>query len=344
MLLDQGHQVDLACNMIKPINSQVIKSECRVFNIELQRSPLSKLNYIAYEKLKKLIQDEKYDLVHTHTPVASACVRLACKHIRNVKVIYTAHGFHFYKGAPLKNWLLYYPIEWCLAKYTDILITINKEDYARAKKNFKAKKVEYIPGVGLDIKKFDEVIVNKLEKHNELGLPSDVFILLSIGELNMNKNHETVIRALAKVNNCQIHYVICGQGPLKNYLKDLIKELGLEKKVHLVGFRSDITEICSISDAFVLPSYREGLSVALMEAMASSLPVVCSKIRGNIDLIDENGGRLFDPYSIDSCKDGIETLLSQDLTALGKYNREKVKKFSTDAVLKKLKNIYSEVD
>ena len=200
-LIEQGHQVDVAFNIVQEVNSELIELGCKVHNLQFQRSPLKKQNYIAFKKLKKLIQDEKYDLVHTHTPVASACVRLACKSMKNVKVIYTTHGFHFFKGAPLKNWLLYYPIERWLARYTDVLITISKEDYARAKKSFKAGRVEYIPGVGLDTKRFSKVVVDKLAKRREIGVPEDAFVLLSVGELNKNKNHETVIKAVEKLKN-----------------------------------------------------------------------------------------------------------------------------------------------
>ena len=155
MLLDKGHTVDMACNLVKPINSQLIERGCKIYQMDFSRTPLNRTNYKAYKDLKKLILEEKYDLVHTHTPVASAITRLVCKNIKGTKVFYTAHGFHFHKGAPIKNWLIYYPLEKWLAKYTDTLITINKEDYERAKSKFKAKRVEYIPGVGLDIDKFN---------------------------------------------------------------------------------------------------------------------------------------------------------------------------------------------
>ncbi len=160
-----------------------------------QRSPLNKDNCLAYKNIKDLINAEKYDLIHSHTPVASACIRLACRKIENVKVFYTAHGFHFFKGASLINWLIYYPIERWLSLYTDVLITINKEDYDRAKKLLKADRVEYVPGVGLNIKKFSKVIVDKSLKRREIEVPNDAFVVISVGELNRNKNHEIIIKA-----------------------------------------------------------------------------------------------------------------------------------------------------
>jgi glycosyltransferase involved in cell wall biosynthesis len=155
LLIKQGHKVDVAFNIVRKVDPKLIKMGCTVYNIEFQRSPISSKNYTAYKKLKRIIKNGKYDIIHTHSPVASACVRIACKNMKNVKVIYTAHGFHFYKGAPLKNWILYYPIEKWLSRYTDCLITINKEDYNTAiNKNFKASEIKMVHGVGIDLNKF----------------------------------------------------------------------------------------------------------------------------------------------------------------------------------------------
>ncbi|MFF2588513.1 glycosyltransferase family 4 protein [Peribacillus butanolivorans] len=346
LLINQGYQVDVAFNIVQEVNSEIIKMGCKVHKLEFERSPLKKQNYLAYKKLKKLIQDEQYDLIHTHTPVASACVRLVCKEFDDVKVIYTAHGFHFYKGAPLINWLLYYPIERLLARYTEVLITINKEDYERAKKSFNANNIKYIPGVGIDIKGFEQINVNKLVKRQEIGLSKDSFVLLSVGELNKNKNHEAVIKAIAKINNPNVYYIICGNGILMDYLRNLIKELGLERQIKILGFRKDIAEICKVSDIFVFPSYREGLSVALMEAMATGLPVVCSNIRGNSDLIEDGkGGYLVRPDDVDGISNAINTLAAnKDLRkAMSLINLETIKKFDTENVKKELKKVYEDL-
>ena len=262
MLIDEGHQVDVAFNIEQEVKPEIIEMGCKVYELPLQRSPLSRDNFRAYKMLKNIIISGGYDLVHTHTPVASAIVRLVCKNLNNVRVFYTAHGFHFFNGAPILNWLAYYPVEKWLARYTDTLITINKEDYERAKSNFKAKRVEYIPGVGIDVEKFNTMEIDRVLKHSQLGVPEDVFVVLSVGELNKNKNHEVIIRSIAKIDNPDIHYVICGEGQLDEYLRNLSKELGIEKQVHLLGFRKDIPEICKTSDAFAFPSFREGLSVS----------------------------------------------------------------------------------
>ncbi|WHY33856.1 glycosyltransferase family 4 protein [Cytobacillus firmus] len=343
MLLEEGHSVDMACNIGKPIPRELLNMGCKAYNIEFQRSPFKAKNLKAYKKLKRLLQENDYDVVHTHTPVASVFTRFACKSIKKIKVIYTAHGFHFYKGAPIENWLIYFPVEKWLSRYTDVLITINNEDYTRATKLFNAGKVEYIPGVGIDTKKIVEVVNNEVAKRNELGIPKDAFIILSIGELNKNKNHETVIKTLAQLNNNKIYYLICGQGPLKSYLCNLIKRLGLEDQIKLLGFRQDIAEICMLSDLFVFPSYREGLSVALMEAMSCGLPVVCSNIRGNTDLIEnKKGGYLVEPTDINGFAKSIGQIIQRnDLRkSFGFYNKETIEFYDMKNVLNQLRKIY----
>ncbi|MBP1934981.1 glycosyltransferase family 4 protein [Ammoniphilus resinae] len=343
MLLEEGHTVDMACNIGKPINQELIDLGCNAYNIEFSRSPVNPSNIVAYKNLKKLIIEKGYDVVHTHTPVASVCVRLACKKLKNVRVMYTAHGFHFYKGAPLQNWLIYYSIEKWLSKYTDVLITINQEDFQRAKKSFKAGAIEYLPGVGIDINKFNNVAVDKAEKRRELGLPKDSFVVLSVGELNKNKNHETIIKAIAQLGNSEIYYVICGLGPLEGNLKRLANELGLGDRVKLLGFRKDINEIFKASDIFVFPSFREGLSVALMESMACGLPVVCSHIRGNSDLIHNNkGGFLIESSDVSGFAEAINNITDSKKLRLtyGQYNTEIIQGFNMTNVLQKLKKIY----
>ncbi len=343
MLLDQGHTVDMACNVVGQINPSLIEQGCRVYDIKFQRSPLKNENFTAFKQLKNLIEEEKYEVIHTHTPVASACVRYACRNMDNVKVIYTAHGFHFFKGAPLKNWLLYYPVERYLSRYTDTLITINNEDYERAKNSFKAGTTKYIPGVGLDTKKIGQVQVDKTMKRKELNIPEDGFVILSVGELNKNKNHETIIKAVSRINDPNIFYLICGDGDLDNDLAALIKKLGLERQIKLLGQREDVAEILKVSNIFAFPSYREGLSVALMESMASGLPIICSNIRGNKDLVKHaEGGYLVDPNDVEMFTQFIATLNKDRKLCydMGVYNREKVSEFDLEIVVERMKEVY----
>lgn len=358
-ILQKTHDIYVAANFDMGNNTSV--DRVKEFKLELQkkniianeinfnRSPLSKGNFFAYKDIENLINSESFEIIHCHTPVAAMMVRLAARKARKngTKVIYTAHGFHFFKGAPFINWLIFYSVERWLARYTDVLITINKEDYARAKKSFKVNRIEYIHGVGIDPMRFSEIVVDKLAMRRELDVPEDAFILLSVGELNKNKNHETVIRAIANLNNPKIYYVVCGQGVLENYLKGLSNKLGIDKQMKLLGFRKDIAEICKAADMFVLPSFREGLSVALMEAMASGLPVVCSNIRGNNDLIqDGKGGYLIEPTDVGGFHNSIKRLFeSEELRAdLSKNNLEQVKKYYLDNVKKEMVKIYGNCD
>ena len=347
MLQDAGHKVELACNLDESLAEKVKLLNCVEHHIPFSRSPLSKDNIKAYGELKELLDRERYDIVHTHTPNASVIVRLACRGLRKkgLKVFYTAHGFHFYKGAPLKNWLLYFPVEWMLSRVTDALITINKEDYARAQK-FGAKKVCYVPGVGIDFSKFDFEFSKeeRRAKRAELGVPENAKLLVSVGELNRNKNHEMIVRALSKLNDSNVHYCIVGSGDLREYLESLAKELGVAEQVHLLGYRNDVAQIYKVSDVFCFASFREGLPVALMEAMESELCVICSPIRGNTDLISDNVNGFVAENNADIISEKILAAVRCVDTDYGYEMRRRAKKtvreFGVERVLEKLKSVY----
>lgn len=290
MFKEHGWEVHVAAKNDFVDEPCVIPNCDRHFDIAFERFPFSKQNLTAYNQLKYIIQENHYDIIHCHTPVAGVLARLAARSSKDTTVIYTAHGFHFYKGAPLLNWLVCYPVERFCAKFTDKLITINQEDYNRAK-GWSLRnngKVYYVPGVGVDINKFHNIDINKKEKRKSLGIDENTKILLSVGELIKRKNHEVIIRSLSKLKDKNFVYIICGRGPLLEQLKELAVQLGLEKKVKLLGFRKDIAEICKIADLFVFPSIHEGLPVALMEAIASNIPAIASDIRGNRDLLSSD--------------------------------------------------------
>lgn len=202
----------------------------------------------------------------------------------------------------------------------------------------KAKSVEYVPGVGVDTSKFANVEIDRDKKRQELGIPVDKKLLISVGELNENKNHETVIRALQDIKD--VCYIVVGKGDKQQMLEKLIDDLDMSDRVFLLGYRQDIGELLKMSGLFVFPSYREGLSVSVMEAMSSGLPVVCSNIRGNCYLIDENGGVLFDPHSVDDCKNVITKALNSNMADMGKCNQVKASNFSYEKVHNKMKEIY----
>lgn len=343
------YEVHVACNFEKGNTCSdervlELKSKLRDRNILYHQidfaREVSKVseNIRAYKEVYKLVSDHKYDLIHCHSPIGGLITRLACRKIRKhgTPVIYTAHGFHFFKGAPIKNWMLYYPVEKICSRWTDVLITINQEDFSFAKRKMKSKKIEYIPGIGIDLERITNIDVDRTEKRRELGVPNGAILLLSVGELNKNKNHETVIRAIADMD---VHYIIAGRGDLEDQLRLTIEELGLTNRVKLLGYRKDIVELCKTADVFVFPSFREGLSVSVMEAMGSGLPIVCSRIRGNTDLIDENGGEMFDPHSVEDCSRAIKQLIHSNKRDKGIYNLNKVENFSETKVISMIRRI-----
>ena len=317
----QGWIVDGAANGIL-MNQSCVDTFNSVYNIEWSRSPLDIKHILkSIKRIKAIVQDGGYDIVHVHTPIAAAVTRLALRHMvksGKIKIIYTAHGFHFYKGAPLLNWLIYYPIEKYLSRYTDVLITINKEDYEIAKNKMHANKTEYIPGVGVDVEKIQSVKVNRNKKREELGIPNDATVMLSVGELSKRKNHEVVIKALAQLDDKNVVYAVCGKGPLYEYLKGLAHRLSVSERVFLLGFRTDVAEICKASDIFVFPSLQEGLPVALMEAMACDMCCIVSNIRGNVDLIN-NCDFLFIPNNVNELIEKLSFNLSNHCYGRHKY-------------------------
>ena len=344
MLYKEGHTVEIACaEGTKPLNPIYQELGCKVHNIPFSRSPFSKSNIKAYKILKHLVETEHYDIVHTHTPNASMIARLACRKVRKqgTRVFYTAHGFHFFKGAPLKNWLMYYPVEKICAHFTDVLITINKEDYALAQKKMHAKKVCYVPGVGIDLSKIQNIKCDRNEVRKSMGVPEDCILLLSVGELSVRKNHQVVIQALARLNMSNVHYAIAGRGDLESYLKNLAVSLGVESKVHFLGYRNDVVSLYKAADISILPSLQEGLPVALMEAMAIGLPVVCSKIRGNIDLIENGkGGILCDCCDAVGFAVGVKKILQECSGKMRAINQKKIENFGINKVKEEMMKLY----
>ena len=270
--------------------------------------------------------------------------RLACRKARKrgTKVIYTAHGFHFFKGAPLKNWILFYPVEKMCAKVTDILITINGEDYSRAKA-WKSVDVKYVPGIGVHTDRFSLDAVEDSSLREQLNFTTDDFVFMSTGQISVRKNQEAIIRAISKINNPKIKYLIVGTGELEKQLKLLAKELNVENRIIFAGYRGDVNKLLRVVDAFIFPSLQEGLPVALMEAMASGLPVICSNIRGNTDLIQHGeGGYLVEPRDYSGYAEAMLELYDNydNLEEMRRVNVETMKSFDTKVINEQMKKIY----
>lgn len=349
MLQDMGWETAVAAR-----NDYEDPNDCRIphcdayYDIPFARIPWKKENLRAYRMLKDIIDRGDYDVIHCHTPVGAMIARLAARSARRkgTKVIYTAHGFHFFTGAPLVNWLVYYPAEWLLAPLTDVLITLNREDYERARKHLRAKRVEYVPGVGLDTRLFAALSGDSQEKRWELGFCPEDFLLLTVAEMTKNKNHSTVLRAIAQLKEApeyeHIHYLICGRGEQRQALEKEAGALGILDHVHFLGYRSDARELYDCCDLFIFLSHREGLSLAMMEAMSSAMAILCSKIRGNTDLIDDGVSGVFaknDPVSV--AEDILELMKDPEKRKLlGQAAAEKVKNFDEKPVQRRMKEIY----
>ena len=290
----KGYEVHVAAN-----GYETFQNCSRKFNVCYQRTPFSLANFRANHELRKIVTDNKYELVHFHTPVASVFGRWVTRKTRKFgsKILYTAHGFHFYKGAPIINWLFFYPMERLMARFTDYLITINEEDFARAEKFVLQDRgsVWKVPGIGVNIAKFHPAAqFDKCRVRQVMGIPEDAFVVLAVGELIARKNHQVLLRAISLVDKPNTYCVIAGRGSEEQSLRRLASRLQIADKVRFLGYCKELVDVYHSADIFAFPSLQEGLPVALMEAMASGLPCIASEIRGNIDLIKhEISGLLF---------------------------------------------------
>lgn len=343
---DMGYEAILGVNRFYAEDIKCDELDIRLYNANTYRSITAiKDNYIAYKNLCKILEEGNVEVIHCNTPIGGAIGRLCGKKYKIPKVIYTAHGFHFYKGAPLFNRTILKWAEHMMAHWTDVIITMNEEDYQAAQK-MKLKKngnVYKIPGVGIDTLSYQKVDVNKAEYRKELNLKEDDFVCISMGDLVKRKNYQAAIKAIAKCNDSKIHFLICGEGLEKENLINLSKKLNVEKQIHFLGFRKDIKELLAISDCFLLTSYQEGLPRSTMEAMASGLPCIVSKIRGNVDLIEDNiNGFLVDNDDMAGISDKICFLKDNNeiVEKMSKMNLDKIKNYDTQIITQIIEKIY----
>ena len=346
--INNGYSVDIICSVVAD-KLDVLKSKLgdlpvSIDVVDLDRSPFKPSNINGYKQMKRLLAERNYDIIMTNEPVMGVITRLAAKKYRKkgTKVLYTAHGFHFFTGAPKLNWMIFYPIEKWLSKYTDALVTINTEDYDRAKRKFKAKNTYYLPGIGIDTSKFARDDEIRKQKRAQLGVTDDEIMLFSVAELTERKNLAVAVKAMSKIKSQNVKYFVRGEGNLKDYLLGLIKEYSLENKVFLLGYGKDVPQMCNAADVFIFPTLQEGLPVALMEAMACGLPILCSNVRGNIDLIENGkGGYTYGKYDDESFASGIDLLANDaDLRVkMTENNLKKLEDFQIGNVEEKYLNI-----
>lgn len=349
MLLDEGHTVELACNDTESKVPEIYQSlNLKIHTIPFSRSPLSKSNVSAYKQLKKLVQEGQFDIVHTHTPNASAIVRLACRKLRKngLKVFYTAHGFHFYKGAPILNWLVYYPVEKMCSRWTDTLITINDEDYKRAKTKMHANRTEIISGVGVDLERFKNAAVDRIAVRNELGISPDAKVLIYIAELNQNKNQTSLLDMMAEMTKIRqdVVLLLVGPGNMKQDLQEKAENLGISDKVIFTGFRKDIPQLLKASDVCVPSSIREGFGLNIIEAMACGVPVVAYDNRGHRTIIQDGvNGYIVPNGDVVAMSATVNNILSDDSSPARRITDDASKivlRYSVQSVVTSMSEIY----
>lgn len=354
ILEENGYQIHYASNFQKPIyridREALQRQGIRLHHVDIEKSPSHvRANVRAWKQIREIIAREKIDLVHCHNPLGGVVGRMAagCSKKKPL-VIYTAHGFHFYKGAPPKNWLLYYTAERILAGWTDILITINEEDYKNACK-FRLRRggrVERIHGVGVDIERFRPNRTIEREKRKELGIPEDAFHIVSVAELNHNKNQRLIIEALAELQEKNIYFTLCGKGENREFLEKLAEDRGVEHRVKLLGYRTDVEEILQTADCFVFPSIREGFGIAAVEALACGVPVIAADNRGTREYMqDGNNGILCSTMKTEEFAQAIRRLYEEPAyrKMLAGACRKSAMPYALNAVDTDMRRIYESV-
>lgn len=346
-----GYEVELCANFENgegpEIHNQTYVNECHENGIVTHSIPFTRHSLTGSLKclpqLKNLLIKNRYDIVHTHTETGGLLLKLACKVKGDSKFFYTPHGMSFWKGSSLKSQLVYKPLERWICSSMDVNLGMNMEEH-NTLLCWNKQTAYYVHGIGLDIKRMQTPSRHCDEVRSEFGLKESERIVVSVGELDDNKNHITVIRALSMLNRRDFKYVVCGVGPNLDLLTAETASLGLKGNVIMAGYRSDIPDILNAADIFVFPSFHEGLPASVLEAMACGLPIICSEIRGNADLIkDGENGFLFKPSDAKSLSNHLSLLLedSAKCSSMGKKNRKIVNDFSLENVTKELKTIYA---
>ena len=345
MLLDNGYEVHCACSIDKPVDKELQRRGVKIFEVPFSRNPLGIGNIKAFIKLEELQRINDYDIVHVHTPIAAIYGRLLKLNFPSLRIIYTAHGYHFLKGGSKLGWILYYPIEKIMAKFTDVTININKEDYEITKEKLKPKKCYLLNGVGLDLDKYKKLSSKEIqEKRKEFGLKDKDFVVLMIAEINKNKNHIQLINAMdiLKDKYPNIKVLCIGDGRLKESLEKQIILRNLQNNIFMLGYRLDVNKLINISDIGILLSRREGLPRNIMEFMACGRKVIATDIRGCRDLIcDETIGTLVNVDDYESTAKAIEKyyILNDKSFEVS----EEIRKYDIESINSELLKIYEDV-
>lgn len=331
-------------------NTQFV-AECKRDGINIIDIPFRRGGFITnifqIPVLNKFLKREKFDIVHVHTETGGFMLRLSCliQSKCNTKFVYTPHGMSFWKGSSLKSQLVYRPLERWICSAMDMNLGMNMEEVENLKR-WNKRTAHYVHGVGLNVARMQNPARSREQMREEFGLTESDKFIASIGELDDNKNHITVIKALATLGRKDFKYVVCGVGPNKDMLLAEAEHMGLKENVILAGYRSDIPDVLNAADIFVFPSFHEGMPVSALEAMACGLPIICSEIRGNVDIIREgDNGYLFQPSDVETLARKLEYLLddAEKRKIMGLKNKENVKDFSLESVTEELIRIYKSV-
>ncbi|WP_414056009.1 glycosyltransferase family 4 protein [Macrococcus equi] len=346
MLMDKGYEVYAIANEDYGGHKEQLDAlGIHTIKVPINRNPLSKDNVESLKILKNTMENEDFDIVHVHTPIAAFLTRLAKPKDMQGKLIYTAHGFHFFKDAPLKNWLLYFPLEKLTAAKTDLLITTNKEDTVTARKlGFTDENLVHIKGVGVEIDHPKLTDSEKLSLRNDLGLKVSDKVIIFVAEMNDNKNQIFLLRNWKKIKEQVPDAVLlfAGIGPNLEQYEEYSAENAL-KDVHFLGFRKDVPNLLQISDVMTLLSHREGLPKSIMEGMAQGLPCVVADTRGIVDLVDDNeNGFVVEKGNDASLIYAFAEVLNNDelRKSMGEKSKQKVESFTLDSVMKDYEQAY----
>lgn len=343
---EHDYEVHIAA---KGSDSVVVPNADKQFEVCVERNPFNTKNIKAIKQLRDLVMQEKYCLVTCHTAMGGVITRLACKKARHqigLKVLYTAHGFHFFKGSPKKYWLMYYPMEKYLSRYTDAIITINQEDYELVKTHkFRNLQTYKIHGIGINTSRlFSVTEAKKQELREEYGYSKDDFILLYIAEHIPRKNHKFLIESMQKLVQQipNVKLLFAGRGEFLESNKQYAHELNVDKYIDILGFRKDIGNFIAIADIGVSASKQEGLPVNIMEEMYMGRPAVASKIRGHVDLIDGTNGLMFTQNNHDEFIKQVVYMYNNldERKKMGERAIETIQEFKLENSLKEMEDIY----
>ena len=314
----------------------------------MKRNPFSIKNLKAVCKLTKNLKENNYELIHTHTPVGSVITRLARKFSKTkTKLIYTCHGFHFYKGCPYYYWLLFYPIEKYLMKYTDVLLVMNKEDYDFAKKHFKNTTIKFVNGVGFNKERIEHQTDEKELKatYKKYGLNKNDFIVSYVAEYSKRKRQLKLIKELAKtdIRNEKIKILLIGDDILKGKVQKEIKKKKLEKNIKTIGFTAEVNKFLDISNIVISTSRQEGLPLNLLEAIYKKKFIIATDCRGNRDLI-YNGKNGFTIKKVDEIYEKIK-YAKENYTNIQKNYQQaiNIEEYTSKHVVEKMSELYEQI-